>query len=215
MPTAHLSSNLLVLACVILLPIVPAYLLFKALSSTATVDGPLHGFKVRLGGAFGGYFSVVVLILSMHNVLLPRPPAYQLWELNGQVTDETGTGIQPLDPKDVELTPPTFRANPDGSFRLTFATAPTIDGGGVEFPNLIVSHPNFAPRTVPLDPSVLRGLASAFDAESDEGTRRINIKHIALRRLPAYSAAGQPPAPAASVQESSRLPAPPLQEAEP
>ena len=37
-------------------PIVPAYLLFKALPSTAIVTGLLHGFKIDLGGAFAGYF---------------------------------------------------------------------------------------------------------------------------------------------------------------
>ena len=45
--------------------------------------------------------------------------------------------------------------------------------------------------------------------------RDTNIKRIALRRLPAYSATGEPPTRVTSVQEASRLPAPRLQESQP
>jgi hypothetical protein len=212
MPSSQVPLNLLVLACIILFPIVPAYLLFRALPSTAIVTGPLHGFKINLGGAFAGYFSLILLILCTHNTWQFRPPAYQLWELQAQVTDETGAAIQPLDPRDVQLTPPSFRANPDGTFNLTFSTTPTPAGGGIDYPNLIVSHANFGQRTIPLDPTVLRRSPSDLHAETDEAKQRITIGRIALQKLPAYSATGQPPAP---VQESSRLTPPSPQESQP
>lgn len=212
MSSTEVPLNLLVLTCVILLPIVPSYLLFKVLPSTAIVNGPLHGLKINLGGAFAGYFSLVVLILCTHKMWQFHPPAYQLWELQGQITDDTGAAIQPLDSTDVQLTPPTFRANPDGTFNLTFSTTPTPAGGGVDYPNLIVSHANFEQRTISLDPLMLRRSASDLHVETDKAKQRITIGRIALQKLPAYFATGQPPS---AVQESSRLTGPSLQESRP
>jgi hypothetical protein len=103
---------LLTLAVVVLLPIVPAYFLFKVLpQASGSVAGTLAGLKIKLGGSFAGYFAVVVLIFSTHNIWAPAPPAplpppYQVWELSGQVTDDQGRTIEPLDVRDVLLMPP-------------------------------------------------------------------------------------------------------------
>lgn len=32
-----------------------------------------------------------------------------------------------------------------GTFKLTFSTMPAPAGSGIVYPNLIISHPNFAP----------------------------------------------------------------------
>jgi hypothetical protein len=66
------------LTIIILLPVIPAFLLFKALpSSDADLSGPLKGFTIKLKGAFAGYFATVLLILATHSVWNP-PPAYQV-----------------------------------------------------------------------------------------------------------------------------------------
>jgi len=52
----------------IIIPIVPAYVLFKALPASAEVTGPLQGLGLKLGGAFAGYFALLVLTF----VELPR-----------------------------------------------------------------------------------------------------------------------------------------------
>ena len=51
---------LVVISVLVLLPMIPAYVLFKVLRSTGEVSGPLGSFKVALGGAFGGYFALTV-----------------------------------------------------------------------------------------------------------------------------------------------------------
>jgi hypothetical protein len=187
------SLGLLTLACIVLLPIVPAYFLFKALPSSASVTGPLQGLQVKLGGAFAGYFAVLLVVTYTHPIWAPAP-VYQVWEVSGQVTDDTGTAIQPLDIKDFELQPPTFQANRGGTFKLAFSTVPAPAGGGIEYPNLTISHPNFAPVVIPLEPSAMKELGKSLGLVRDEGTRRITINHIALHKLPAYTAAGPPPA---------------------
>ena len=49
---------LLVKTVTTLLPLVPAYLLFRALPSQAEISGPFKGMTVKLGGAFAAYFLV-------------------------------------------------------------------------------------------------------------------------------------------------------------
>jgi hypothetical protein len=196
------SLSLVVLLFVILLPIVPAYFLFKALpSSSASVGGPLQGLQIKLGGAFAGYFAVVLLVFFTHSIWAP-PPVFQVWELDGTVTDESGAPIQRLDPKDINLLPPLFQGEPNGAFKLTFVTTSTPAGGGVEYPRLSVSHENFREVTLSLDPSAL-SQRSDLGANPDTAHRRIEISHIALPKadLPPYSAAGQPPTPIPAGQE--------------
>jgi len=48
----------------ILTPVVPAYAMFKWLPSDATATGPLGGLKWKLGGAFAGYFAIVLISLQ-------------------------------------------------------------------------------------------------------------------------------------------------------
>jgi hypothetical protein len=184
----------------VLLPIIPAYLLFKALPSSANVSGPLQGLQVKLGGAFAGYFAVLLLVTYTHNVWAP-PPVYQVWEVSGQVTDDAGAAIQPLDIRDFELAPPTFQANTGGTFKLTFSTMPAPAGGGIEYPNLIISHRDFEPAVISLEPSAMKEVAKSLGLVRDEGTRRITIKRVALHKLPAYAATGAAPPPVPQLKE--------------
>ena len=68
----------------ILFPIVPAYFLFKLLDSKGTVDGKVLGFNVKLGGAFAGYFAVLLLVYLMYNVW---HPIYVVYTVHGSLAD--------------------------------------------------------------------------------------------------------------------------------
>jgi len=176
--------DLLYLACTVLLPIIPAFLLFKALGSQGDVGGPLLGLKIKLSGAFAGYFAVLVLIFVMYNVW---HPTYKVWKVHGQVTDESGAAIEPLEDKDVILIPGTYTAYPDGGFDLTFAAVPG------DYPRLTISHASFQAVTRVLDPK-------SADLK-DQGNGHLMLQKISLRRLPAYSASGAPPAALPANQE--------------
>lgn len=52
---------LIELAAILLIPAAPAYLLYAVLPSSADVSGPFKGLNIKLGGAFGGYFLLVLL----------------------------------------------------------------------------------------------------------------------------------------------------------
>ncbi len=49
---------------IVLCPLLPAFILFKFLPTEAKVEGPWQGLKIKLGGAFGGYFLLVLLVLG-------------------------------------------------------------------------------------------------------------------------------------------------------
>src|ERR1700720_3113161 len=121
---SQVSSIVGVLAAVVLLPILPAYLLFRLLPSSSNVSGLLQGLEIKLGGAFGGYFILVVLILtklsSIQTVVLPPAIGDQVWHVEGQILDEAGKGIDTLGPTDVQLMPRQLEIEPNGNFEATF-----------------------------------------------------------------------------------------------
>src|SRR5215210_568088 len=75
---------LVYIVLIVLLPMVPAIAIFKLLPSRAAVTGPFKGLKINLGGAFAGYFVLLVLLLSIFHT----PPAEgrsQIWRVKGRV----------------------------------------------------------------------------------------------------------------------------------
>src|SRR5450432_330204 len=61
---------LYVLAAVLLLPLIPAFLLYKFLPSRTNVSGPFKGLNLKLTGAFGGYFLLVLTAVGVFFPLL-------------------------------------------------------------------------------------------------------------------------------------------------
>jgi hypothetical protein len=195
------------LGVIVLLPIIPAYLLFKALPTSADVSGVLQGMHVKLGGAFGGYFVLVVLILtqlpqikefmkepSKETKTAAPPAAQEVWRVEGQVVDEQGDAIQPLGPSDVQLMPQSLDLGRNGNFVATVNASLLPSGHGRSYPLLNVSHDGYNTRTVRLDPGPNQ------DQETrDETGQRIVLHPVKLKKLslPAYAAAGAPPAPVA------------------
>ncbi len=180
---------MLLLAAIILLPVIPAYLLFAALPGHAAVRGPLKGFKINLSGAFAGYFSIVLLVLSSYAIWKPAPaPAVRRWVVRGRIVYPDGLPVQPLDPKNVTLSPPSLELGSDGNFLLSFAAAPNEDGEGLVFPDLIVTADGYKPLTVHLSPGSWDGV-SADIRKAREQTHVIHLSDIKLDRLPAYQPA--------------------------
>lgn len=166
--------DLIYLSCTILLPVIPAYLLFQALDSAGDVAGPLFGMKVRLGGAFAGYFSVLILIFVMYHVW--HPP-YHVWRVHGQVTDEKGTPIKTLHETDISLMPPCFHTYKDGGFDIALATT------SKDYPTLEVGHEAFDSVTIVIDPN------SKNVKKDADG--HLTINRIELHKLPTYASSDE------------------------
>ena len=91
--------NIIYLLIVILVPIIPAYLLFKKLKSSARASGPISpikDFTVKFGGAFAGYFPIFLLLyLKLPHQFTQVSTKKDLWEITGNVKDaDTNKKIQ-------------------------------------------------------------------------------------------------------------------------
>ena len=145
------ESLFTILVLIIILPAIPAFLLFKALPSRADVSGPFHGLEIKLGGAFAGYFLLVVLIIAE----LPRitnvvdPETSQIWRVEGQLVDEQGKGLA-IAPCDIQFMPPPYQGAQSGWFRATFTTE-LWNKDMVDFPSLSVSHSGYPNAVIPLN----------------------------------------------------------------
>jgi hypothetical protein len=167
------------LCFVILLPIIPAYILFKALPATGSVDGKLQGLEIKLGGAFAGYFAVVLLIIINHSVLMPVQ--FQMWTVTGQVVDENGQPIDPLAYKNISLQPNPLTPISPGMFTLTFYSTTSSSGTS---PTLSISQDAYETVCYSLDKS--KPQAPGCSANVTVSGNNIDVGKVALKKLPPY-----------------------------
>jgi hypothetical protein len=204
-----------VLLSVLLLPIIPAAMLFALIpkgGSNGFISGKIDGHQYKFGGAFAGYIAVLIFTTKF---LLPQVWVHatdQAWEIRGSVDKNDPT----FDPKKIHfiVDPPGSPANAAGEFIVTFKPAGGIltdlpclqlempDGSGVGHVTAILQagEQNLAPTM----------LAKVVPVEVDTQLHRIRLKQtIPLDRLPAgyepvAATTGAPPpkAPAGGAQAS-------------
>jgi hypothetical protein len=76
---------LYVLTAVLLLPLIPAFLLYKFLPSKTNVSGPFKGLNLKLTGAFGGYFLLVITAIGVFFPLLKNEQAKVIEQQNEKI----------------------------------------------------------------------------------------------------------------------------------
>jgi len=179
------------LSMLVLLPVFPAYLLFKALPSTAIVKGPLQGLNLDLSGAFGGYFALILTLIASHSVW--SPAGGKVWYIDGLVVDESGNPMPALETTQVKVNPAPVNITGSGAFHVEFTTAVGNTGDPV-YPSLTIGVANYLEEPISLDPGNSRANKS-LQIEWDSNKQRIHISKIVLRRLPAYDGGEQAPAP--------------------
>jgi hypothetical protein len=170
-PTDPNLVKLIWIFTAILLPIIPAILLFKFLPSTGSVSGPFHGLEIKLGGAFGGYFLLVLVIYFG-----PRPtPPYEVWTLKGYIQDEDGTYLPP-DKINMNIQPRSVDYLNDGSFEMDILVK-RGQSGQVKFPTFMVDWQPaqlFGNATVHLD-SASQLFGKKYNLTVSQGSREITI----------------------------------------
>jgi len=136
---------------ILLLPLLPAFILFWFLPSSADVQGPLKGLKVKLGGAFGGYIVGVLLSWQVASSLL-EPTWSDNWNVVAHVKfDGTSTSRPNLSEAVVLVHPPIPDIDPGGLLQIK-VPIPRIHIGAIDIQRLIVAYDGYETVTVPLDP---------------------------------------------------------------
>jgi hypothetical protein len=159
-------------------PIVVSFLLATGLAALTYkyLGGISPGTSVAIGTLkLGGTLAALVGIAMLINTkLVSQIPRWQVWEVSGQVTEESGKPIQPLDQNDIALAPPPLQSSVDGKFKLDLYSWQDLDGNNT-FPMLSISHKGFDSHPVDLNPS----------ASNDVEIKRSG-QHIQIGRIPLH-----------------------------
>jgi hypothetical protein len=157
---------------VVLVPIIPAFIFYKIIPTQRTdVEGSFSGLRFKLGGAFGGYFLVVFVLIMVFTGLIQDADKWQIWEIEGQVEFQGGEGS--TNSMVICLNPPNFE--PMGEkIKLKVLRRPG-HAGEMEFPCITISHENFIPSYVEF--------SKQDDVDEEQRTIKVG-KKIILKKEP-------------------------------
>ncbi|NCU04215.1 MAG: hypothetical protein GXC73_09540, partial [Chitinophagaceae bacterium] len=80
----------LALAAILLLPLIPAYIIYKFLPESETnVEGPYKKLNLKLKGAFAGYFLLVLLSLGLQYVVMTSKEGKKIEQLMQSINDSS------------------------------------------------------------------------------------------------------------------------------
>ena len=190
-------NDLVLITFTILLPLIPSYILYKALPAETTVEGPFQGLVIKLSGAFASYFLLVLVLIGFISSR-PQPVSnrYDLWQLTGKI--KGGQDGAPIDPQRLRLSlvPANQTVTEDGRFDIQIAPE-VVEKGKWKFPTLVINHPDFQTVTVDLN-EVRPGFGQQVKKIlMDASTKEVKIDDpIALQKkqqLPAYAPTGATP----------------------
>jgi hypothetical protein len=136
---------------VLLLPLIPAFVLFRFLPSSANVEGPFKGLTIKLGGAFAGYFVTVLLSWQVAKSLI-EPMWSQNWNVVGQIAFDGAPPNHPTPTQAVVLVkPPTAEIEDSGALQM-MVPIPMVHDGAIDIQRLVVAVEGYETVNVPLDP---------------------------------------------------------------
>ena len=79
----------LVLAAILIVPLIPAYIIYKFLPASDTdVSGPYSGLSLKLKGAFAGYFLLVVVGLALQYAVMNNKQQKQIETLSREAKEK-------------------------------------------------------------------------------------------------------------------------------
>jgi hypothetical protein len=177
--------TLLVMTVAVLLPIVPALILFKSLPSQGQVKGPFKGLQIKFGGAFAGYLVIFLLILRFMPSDYTR---YETWTVRGKIDFKHGPDEEEPNGAEisVRLVPPHLVILDQGLFTFEIPVTGKPDGTRT-FPTLHVTLRGYQSLTIPLDPRHLYG-AQSIEVQRDEGEKTIDFKQPLVMQTSTYAA---------------------------
>src|SRR5439155_9530982 len=118
-----MRADLAYMLLIVLVPILPAFALFRFLPSTADVGGPLKGLNVKISGAFAGYIVGVLVSWQVATSLL-EPTWADNWKVYGHVAFIDASSAHPAPPELVVMVrPPVPDIQSNGDLKVTIPIA--------------------------------------------------------------------------------------------
>jgi hypothetical protein len=151
-------ENILYIAATVLLPLIPAFILYNVLPAnrldpdeTTEVSGTyFHGLKIKLSGAFGGYFVLVVTVVAFINTHTPAITTVEavtkpnIYTITGKVCYGPKASLEgkpPLINTQISLLPNDLVVNSDGTFSFDVPIKQNQYGEPI-YPSLQLQIPN-------------------------------------------------------------------------
>lgn len=161
----------LTLVLIMILPLLPAYLLFKTLPGGAFVNGPLKGFDINLSGAFAGFFALVLLLLATLP-LWNTKEKQEHWTVTGTIQYDGGNAEILSGKTRILVIPPESSEKRDGSFEVSFTLPPGTRTS--DMPNLAIDVPGYQLVQIPLS-------GQSLPYQKDKYQLSVQNGHIAVQ----------------------------------
>jgi hypothetical protein len=120
------NNPVIVILLFILIPLVPAIILFKLLPSRASVKGPFKGFQINITGSAAIYFLVMVVEFSYYSNI--NGENYKVYLVTGRVvfSKEKKYRASDIDKISITQTPPIIGSpDSDGRFFVRVVSLPS------------------------------------------------------------------------------------------
>ena len=175
-----ISPNIAILLIIILVPIIPAYLLFRLLPATALVQGPFKGLKIDLSGGFAGYFLLFLVLVGIRASF--QSTNYEEWTAKGRIVQaDASSPIVYVDPRYLTFSTPAVKSDSNGNFSLTFLV--TSDGR-YDFPYMYINFPDYNPKAFFLGPKEKDDRNENLPVSIDMDKKVIDIGTVQLIKSP-------------------------------
>jgi len=188
-------NDLVLMAFGILLPLGPAFVLYKLLPSTANVTGPFKGLNLQLSGAFGGYFMLTLMVFGfLASRPQPKPLATEeIWEITGKVDCQQGDDPVDINQLRLSMMPPSHVTGGDGTF-IVRVPAKRLASGDAKLPILLIEHNGHETVSIDLNQEGFKFGQVEGKLRKDKENKAISLEEIiSLKRTPPYRPAGSPP----------------------
>jgi hypothetical protein len=209
-----MQTDLVYIAATLLLPFGPAYLLYRTLPAETSVEGPFKGLKIKLSGAFAGYFLLVLLVFSFVYSRLRPVHNYEVYKVKGLIgldprnkSLRTIADLRQIAPgMRISLVPPERQVMQSGEMTVEIPVE-RGQAGELEFPSLYIEHALVEGETVDLDDErVQRKYGIVYDRSRKIITLREPIVLEEKSARQPYSASkAQAPEPIGTVQQAEPI----------
>ena len=188
--SGDITANLIYIAAAVLLPLIPAYVLYKTLPVGANYGGPLGSMKIKLSGAFAGYFALVIIVFGF---LYSRPKSCPAVEPcpacpKQRYTVYTVRGVLAPIPGESSFAYTNISLRPRAEILENgyFQFEVPVDKDTALIRSLEITHKGFKPEVVHLTDTP--ALDVAYPVKFDDQAKTIQIqKDILLTKIPPYS----------------------------